>query len=126
MDGDIQSNAARLRALHEDVHRTRGLRLRSPQDFAAWKQAGERFRSEYDGLAFPGGYSRGLERIRNGDLATIARAIDYLEHTPYCFGSQYVATGLRRALNKVVLPESLADRLLRWKEAKTLKSRTRR
>src|ERR1051326_7485295 len=73
----IKANAARLTELQNEVNRTVELRSHSPEGLSAWKQACDRFHQEYDSLAFPGGYARGLKQIAAGDLATISVAIEY-------------------------------------------------
>lgn len=106
----IETNASRLRALHARVEETVRLRDRSPEDRAAWSAACDEFHSRYDQLAFPGGLARGLKKILASDLDVCAVALEYLEDTPYCFRSQYVATSLRRALNKATLSDRLRER----------------
>ena len=115
---NLKANAARLTELQQRVHETARDRAKSAGHLQAWQEACTRFRDAYDGLAFPGGLGRGLEKIVAGDLDTVVVALEYLENTPYCFRSQYVATYLRRALNKIDLPEPLAQRFLRWKVSK--------
>jgi len=114
----IQANAKRMNELYARISETVQHRDESPEGLRAWKEACQEFHREYGTLAFPGGFSVGLEKIKAGDLPTIEVALVYLEHTPYCFRSQYVATTLSRALNKVALPEDMASRFFQWKEAK--------
>jgi hypothetical protein len=114
----IQANAKRINELQTRIDETFQHRDESPEGLRAWKDACAQAHQEYGSLAFPGGYAAGLEKIKRGDVATIEVALLYLEHTPYCFRSQYVATTLSRALNKVPLPEPLASRFIRWKETK--------
>ena len=114
----IQANAKRMNELYARISETVQHRDESPEGLRAWKKACDDFHREYGMLAFPGGFSVGLEKIKAGDLHTIEVALVYLEHTPYCHRSQYVATTLSRALNKVTLPEEIATRFTRWKEAK--------
>ena len=121
----IKANAERLNALNAKIGETVKRRADSIEGLSAWKAACAQFHEEYGLLAFPGGFARGLEKIKEGDLPTIMVALEYLEHTPYCFRSQYVATALHRALNKVVLPEEMTVRFSAWKAAKK-ERRTRR
>lgn len=114
----IQANAKRINELQARIDETFQHRDESPEGLRAWEDACAQAHQEYGSLAFPGGYAAGLEKIKEGDVATIEVALLYLEHTPYCFRLQYVATTLSRALNKVTLPESLASRFIRWKETK--------
>lgn len=114
----IQQNAARLKALYAEVNRTVQSRSQSQRDYEAWEEACQRFHAEYDSLAFPGGLTKGLELIRQSDHPTIEMALRYLEDPPYCYRSQYVATYLRRAINKATLQEPLATRFAKWKEGK--------
>lgn len=121
----IQQNAARLKALQAKVHRTYRSRSQSQRDYEAWEEACQRFHAEYDSLAFPGGLTRGLELIRQSDHPTIEMALCYLEDPPYCYRSQYVATDLRRAINKATLQEPLASRYANWKKKKAIKKRSK-
>ena len=124
MISQIETNAARINELQQRIHTTFGPRDESPQTLQEWKDACETFHRSYNLLAFPGGYAEGLEKIKSGNTDTISLALDYLEHTPYCFRSQYVATALHRALNKADLSESAALRFKKWKENKKSRSRT--
>jgi hypothetical protein len=125
MTSQIETNAARIKELQQRIHATFALRDESPQKLQEWKDACETFHRSYNSLAFPGGYAEGLEKIKSGNPETISLALDYLEHTPYCFRSQYVATIMRRALNKADLSESESLRFTQWKE-KTKERRTSR
>lgn len=114
----IRENSKKINEMNQRIQEAVKYRERSNEDFEIWKKACEDFRRDYDKYAFPGGYQSGLEKIKSGDLSTAETAVLYLENTPYCFRSQYVATGLSRALNKITLPESLAERFYKWKESK--------
>lgn len=114
----IKSNAERMRQLHRGVKQTVSSRHQSTRELKDWQDACLLFHREYDSLAFPGGFVGGVEKIKEGHLLTIQVALEYLENTPYCFRSQYVATALKRALNKVELPERLARRLIQYKQGK--------
>jgi len=118
MSGVIQANAKQLKELYARIGESVKHRSDSPEGNDAWHQTCSQFHREYDRLAFPGGYSVGVEKIKAGDLATIETALEYLENTPYCFRSQYVATTLSRALNKAPLSERNKERLMLWKKAK--------
>lgn len=122
----IQQNATRLKALHAEVHRTHRRRSQSQRDYEAWEAACREFHAQYDSLAFPGGLTRGLEKIRQSDHPTIEMALRYLEDPPYCYRSQYVATDLRRAINKATLQEPLATRFAEWKAMKAAQKPARR
>jgi hypothetical protein len=119
MKATILANASRLRHLHDQIHATFKTRNDSNLDFDRWKKACSEFHESYDRLAFPGGLSIGLKKLIQGDIPTAETAILYLEVAPYCFRSQYVATSLKRALNKVNLPEHLALRFNTWKRLHT-------
>ena len=107
-----------MRQLHSRVHETVKTRSRSEKGLNEWKQACEEFHSKYDQLAFPGGLEEGIKKIKEGDLTTVQTALTYLENTPYCFRSQYVAKEIKRALNKIELPKRLADRFTTYKASK--------
>jgi len=122
----IQQNAARLKALYAEVNRTVQSRSQSQRDYEAWREACGKFHEQYDSLAFPGGLARGLELIRQSDHPTIEMALCYLEDPPYCYRSQYVATDLRRAINKATLQEPLASRYANWKAMKAAQKSARK
>jgi hypothetical protein len=114
----IQRNAARIRELHAAIHETVKHRANSPEEWKVWQETCRQFHSSYDSLAFPGGLNQGIQRIKNGDVESIETALIYLENPPYCFRSQYVATDLKRALNKASLPEPFCSRFSQWKDRK--------
>lgn len=114
----IQKNAELIRRLHSKIDETFEVRSKSKEQWKEWEQACSEFHSRYDQLAFPGGLEQGIERIKEGHLPTIQTALTYLENTPYCFRSQYVAKDLKRALNKVELPDRLAEQFNTYKLSK--------
>jgi hypothetical protein len=118
----IQHNADRLQVLHAKIDETVKNRSKTVDDLKIWQDACNQFQSEYDSLAFPGGLAQGIKKIKTGDIQTIEMALHYLEDTPYCFRSQYVATDLKRAINKVLLPEPLASRFEKWKKTKKIRA----
>ena len=73
-------------------------------------------------LAFPGGYEGALLKLKEGSLEVAETAIVYLENTPYCFRSQYVAKEFKRGLNKIDLPEDMKERFYAWKDRKSQKT----
>ena len=98
-------------------------RAESKQALEAWQQACAVFHARYDGLAFPGGLSSGLERLAAGDLLTAETARVYLELHPYFFRSPYNATMLMRRLKKLVLPAHLQQRFDAAREAARARQR---
>jgi hypothetical protein len=114
----IEDNARRLDLMVKRIRDTEARRSETKEAAQAWSAACKEFEALYDQLAFPGGLHNGLERIKKNDVTAAAIALEYLESTPYCFRSQYVATSLRRALNKANLPSKLAQRFEAWHMSK--------
>ena len=106
----IQENARRVTELHERIHETVKRRDSSPEARAEWSKACAEFHSQYDALAFPGGYSAALEKIQAGDSRAIEDALAFLEVRPYFFRSQYIRTKLTRLLKHAQLTARQAER----------------
>jgi hypothetical protein len=107
----IEANAAKLRELKATLNSTVGRRWKSDEEEQAWRNACARVHESYDALAFPGGYERALELLKQGDLATAEVAIIFCEMRPYFFRSGYNRSHLLRRLKHVQLPSHLAQRL---------------
>lgn len=111
-----------MRELSSRIDETFKLRASSDSHFNLWEVACDQLHSNYDSLAFPGGLEQGLKEIKDEDLRTIEVALCYLEETPYCFRSQYVATQLKRALNKISLASMSQERFHNWKNKRQNKT----
>lgn len=121
----IQANAKRVTELHDRIHETFKLRDTSPEARAEWSRACDEFHSQYDALAFPGGYETGLQKIQAGDSRAIEDALAFVELRPYFFRSQYIRTKLTRLLKHAQLTARQAERFQRALEAdKKKKMRT--
>ena len=113
----IQENAKRVSELHDRIHETVKRRDSSPEARAEWSKACGEFHSQYDALAFPGGYAAGLEKIQAGDSRAIEDALAFLEVRPYFFRSQYIRTKLSRLLKHAQLTTRQVERFQRALEA---------
>lgn len=102
----IQKNAERIRELRDQ--------MRKGDD---WSRACDDYYSQYDALAFPGGYSVGLQKIKAGDTIAIEDALAFLEVRPYFFRSQYIRTKLKRLLKHAPLTTRQTERFQRVLEA---------
>ena len=94
----IESNAAKLRTLHEAIH---AAWLRRNHDEAAnkkWRQACRDFHESFDNLAFPGGLSRAMGLLAKNDSDTIEQAVRFLEADPFFHRSGYIKADLIRHL----------------------------
>jgi hypothetical protein len=109
----IQENAKRVTELHNRIHETVRHRDTTPESREQWSRACAEFHDQYDGLAFPGGYEAGLQKIQAGDGRAIEDALAFLEVRPYFFRSQYMRTKLTRLLKRAQLSARQADRLRR-------------
>jgi nitrate reductase beta subunit len=121
----IQRNAKRVTELHDRIHETFKRRDTSPEARAEWSRACDEFHSQYDALAFPGGYTAGLQKIQAGDTRAIEDALAFLEVRPYFFRSQYIRTKLTRLLKHAQLTVRQAERFQRALESDKQKKRVR-
>jgi hypothetical protein len=115
----IQKNAQRITELRDRIWETfEAFKQNKSSHYAgaAWSRACAEFHSEYDALAFPGGYEAGLKRIQAGDGRAIEDALTFLEVRPYFFRSQYMRTKLTRLLRHAPLTAQQAERLQRASE----------
>jgi hypothetical protein len=110
----IQENAKRMVELHKRVHETSTCKNKSKEAWDEWKQACAEFHSQYDALAFPGGYETGLKEIQAGDFSAIENALAFLEVRPYFFRSQYMRTKLIRLLKHAQLSRQQAERFQKF------------
>ena len=113
----IQRNAKRVNELHDRIHETFKHRDASPEARAEWSRACSDFHSQYDALAFPGGYTAALEKIPTGDSRAIEDALAFLEVRPFFFRSQYIRTKLTRLLKRAQLTFRQTERFHRALEA---------
>jgi hypothetical protein len=101
----MEYGAARLRELHDAIHRT--YRDRSDE----WRRLCEEFHRSYDELAFPGGLDRGLEELKGGDAYAIELAVTFLELDAMFFRSGYIKEDLIQRLKNAELSDSQISRL---------------
>jgi hypothetical protein len=102
----FQKNAARLRALHEAIHKTYELRDKSPRHRQAWSDACEEFHHSYDALAFPGGLRYQIERLKAGHADAVELAIQFLEENPMFHRSGYLKEEFIAIIKRAALTES--------------------
>jgi hypothetical protein len=106
----VQENAKRITELHDRIYETFKLRATSPEARDEWSRACQAFHSQYDALAFPGGYEAGLRKLQAGDVDAIEDALAFVEVRPYFFRSQYMRTKLTRLLKHAQLSARQAER----------------
>jgi hypothetical protein len=114
----LKSNAEELRRINRLINATFNVRGLSKVHWAAWVAATNELHTRWDQLAFPGGISKELELLRQGDIAAASKALLYMENPPYSFRSQYIAKDFRRCLNKIEkqLPPELQERFSNYKK----------
>jgi hypothetical protein len=103
----ITENAARLRELHDEIHRTYRLGPHGPDHHAACR----RFHGSYDALAFPGGLTLGLDRLKRLDPLTVEMAVRFLEEDPWFHRSGYIKEVIVMRLKNALLTEPQRYRL---------------
>jgi hypothetical protein len=107
----IARNAEEIRRLHGRIHDTVRHRAKSAEQKEQWERACAEFHARYDQLAFPGGYSTALDRIRAGDVQAIEAGLCFLELRPYFFRSGYMFKALLPKVKRAPLSTSQAARL---------------
>jgi hypothetical protein len=107
----FESNAAKLKDLHEAIHTALARRSESPARRAVWEDACRRFHAEYASLAFPGGLARAFSQLEAGDPTAIAMAVRFLEADLYFFRSGYHKEDFIKHLCKNPLSEDQKKRL---------------
>jgi hypothetical protein len=113
LQNDIDANSAELRALNQAIWSAFARRSRSPADCRVWQAACWRFREARDRLAFPGGLTRGMVRLAEGDPTSIETSIRFLEADPWFFRSGYIKADIIRHLRRVPLSPAQIARLRR-------------
>jgi len=108
----ILANADELRRLNARINETYQL-LNKPDGARNWQQACEAFHSNYDRLAFPGGYDGALERLKMSDPATVDAALCFLEVRPFFFRSGYMFKDILRKVKRCAVNREQAERLER-------------
>jgi len=123
----LKRNAEELRRLNQRIHETAAERGKSKEHLEAWKAAAKEFHEKWDKLAFPGGLKQEFQLLMEGNVQAATYALIYLENRPYSFGSQYIATSIRRHLNKIEkqLPAKLQERFIQYKKDQAEKKKAR-
>jgi len=111
LKASILANAQEIQRLTAHVQETSKLRDRSPEDHRNWQRACEAFHSNYDALAFPGGYADALERIASSQPEAVESALCFLEARPYFFRSGYMFKDILRKTKRAALTEQQTARL---------------
>jgi hypothetical protein len=101
----IAEHAARLRAMHAEIHRTFRLRPHGPDHHTACGA----FHAGYDALAWPGGLRSGLGKLGRLEPEAVEVAVQFLEEDPWFYRSGYVKEEVVRRLKHAPLtPKQLA------------------
>ena len=125
------AKAQEITRLHKRIHETVRYLHKSKEQTESWETACKEFHARYDMLAFPGGYSTAIPRIRANDPAALEAAICFVECRPYFFRSGYMYKELLQKLKRADLSPQQADRFERvliaceaWKAAKRAAPKT--
>jgi hypothetical protein len=122
----IRHNAQKLRDLNEAVHATYQRRGEDAPQKEKWQDACRRFHSEYDQLAFPGGISEEMRRLKDHDPGAIESAVAFLEVDPFFFRSGYIKEDLLEHLRWAPLDQDQKRRLQQVILARIRDPKTRR
>jgi hypothetical protein len=101
----IKDGAARLRELHDAIHRE------LPKRNDAWRRACAEFHRSYDELAFPGGLERSLKELKIGDVYAVELAVTFLEVDAMFFRSGYIKEEIIQRLKNAELSPKQIRRL---------------
>lgn len=108
---EISKNAEKINKLHARIHETFKVRDKNQKNYQEWEKACEEFHSQYNHLAFPGGFVGAYDRILNGDKESIEAALCFIESRPYFFRSGYMFKDMLRKLKKAPLKNKERHRL---------------
>ena len=100
---EILRNAERINQLKKRIDETVKLRDKNEHKRKEWQTACQDFHSNYDSLAFPGGFSNAYERIASGEQQAIEAALCFIECRPYFFRSGYMFKDILKKLKKANL-----------------------
>jgi hypothetical protein len=103
----IEQGGARLRELHEQIHRT--LSKRNDE----WRNACAEFHRSYDALSFPGGLDQRLKELKIGEYEAVELAVTFLEVDAMFFRSGYIKEELIQRLKNIELSTEHRERLSR-------------
>jgi len=95
----FESNAAKLKELHDAIYAALKRRSESPACRAVWQEACRRFHSEYDSLAFPGGLDKAFSQLKAGDPTTIEMVVRFLEADPYFFFGRVIIKNISSSIS---------------------------
>jgi hypothetical protein len=104
----IRRNASRIQELNAKIKETFRIKPHGEAHHAACAI----FHAEYDGLAFPGGLSAAMPKLKAGDAETVEAAVQFLEVLPRFFRSGYINEDILRHLKHSQLTVSQKDRLI--------------
>ena len=104
----IKDNADRLVQMHLNIDATFKNKAKNPE---AWSKACALYHASYDALAFPGGLEASMLLLKQGDLNSADRAIDFLEANPYFHRSGYIKEDILRYLGRINLNHKQIERL---------------
>jgi hypothetical protein len=106
----VASVAAAQRAVDRTFRAVTRRNDREHPATVAWLAAVDRLRAAID-AAYPPGFWRDYDRLRERNPAGLESAIEFLEADPWFFRSGYVKAKLIRLINRFSLTPEQADRL---------------
>jgi len=124
-DSEIRANEKRVNSLRSRIHEAFKNRDINEHKYREWQSACKEFHSQYDNLAFPGGFDGAYERILNGDSKSIEAALCFVEVRPYFFRSGYMYKDFLRKLGRAPLKgndlcryQSIKEAYIEYRETK--------
>jgi hypothetical protein len=103
--------AERLRAINAAIRKNFERRYDGEEYRKAWHTAVNELHENYEALAFPGGLSNQMIRLRQGDPIAVERAVEFLEVDPLFFRSGYLKEEMLQLINRFELSSGQASRL---------------
>ncbi len=108
---EILRNAKKINELKKGIDESVKYRDKNDHKRKEWQKTCAVFHSQYDSLAFPGGFEGAFKRIVKGDKKAMEAAICFLECRPYFYRSGYMFRDILKKAKKAPLDQNQKERL---------------